>query len=262
MGEAGGAVVGAAAVLVVFPVVAAAVGSTVAALRRPGPKLASGIQHFAAGVVFAALASEVLPDLRQQGQVGAVVLGFAAGVAVLVPLGAWSRRMEAAAEGDREAGENGSSTALSDGASALPAGLLAAVGIDLLIDGLLVGLGVTLGSNQGLILTIALTIEILFLGLSVSAQLTDQGQPRIRAALISSALGLATAVGAIGGAALLGGASPTVRAAVLAFGAAALLYLVVEELLVEAHERAETPLLAALFFAGFLGIYLLAGLGG
>ena len=49
---------------------------------------------------------------------------------------------------------------------------------------------------------------------------------------------------------------------VLAFGAAALLYLVVEELLVEAHEQAETPLLAVLFFAGFLGIYLLAGLGG
>jgi len=31
---------------------------------------------------------------------------------------------------------------------------------------------------------------------------------------------------------------------VLAFGAAALLYLVVEELLVEAHETDETPLLA------------------
>ncbi|HJT03446.1 MAG TPA: hypothetical protein VJ757_07440 [Pseudonocardiaceae bacterium] len=61
---------------------------------------------------------------------------------------------------------------------------------------------------------------------------------------------------------MLGGASATVLAAVLAFGAAALLYLVVEELLVEAHEQAETPLLAVLFFAGFLGIYLLAGLGG
>lgn len=105
-------------------------------------------------------------------------------------------------------------------------------------------------------------MEILFFGLSVAAELADQGQPRIRAALISSALGLATAVRAIGGAALLGGASATVLAAVLAFGAAALLYLVVEELLVEAHEQAETPLLAALFFACFLGIYLLAGLGG
>ncbi|HEV8177483.1 MAG TPA: hypothetical protein VGP44_07295 [Gemmatimonadales bacterium] len=51
-------------------------------------------------------------------------------------------------------------------------------------------------------------------------------------------------------------------AAVLAFGAAALLYLVVEELLVEAHEEAETPLLGAMFFLGFLGLYILAELGG
>ncbi len=68
--------------------------------------------------------------------------------------------------------------------------------------------------------------------------------------------------GAITGAALLGGASNTVLAAVLAFGAAALLYLVVEELLVEAHEEAETPLLGAMFFLGFLGLYILAELGG
>ena len=198
MGGVSGAV-GTAAVLVVFPVVAAAVGSAVAAWRRPGPMLASGIQHFAAGVVFAALVGEVLPDLRQQGQVAAVVLGFAAGVAVLVPLGAWSRRAETAAEQARESGEErcagvGSSGGPAPG-STLPVGLLAAVGIDLLLDGLLVGLGVTLGSRQGLILTIALTVEILFLGLSVAAQLTDQGQPRLRAAVISSALGLATAVG-------------------------------------------------------------------
>lgn len=69
-------------------------------------------------------------------------------------------------------------------------------------------------------------------------------------------------MGAIGGAALLGGAGATVLATVLAFGAAALLYLVVDGLLVDDHEQAETPVLATLFFAGFLGIYLLAGLGG
>ena len=144
----------------------------------------------------------------------------------------------------------------------LPLGLLVAVGIDLLIDGMLVGLGVTLGSTQGLILTIALTIEILFLGLSLAAELTDTGLSKTRAALVCTGLGLATAVGAIGGAALLGGAGKPVLAAVLAFGAAALLYLAVEELLVEAHEQAETTLSAAMFFAGFLIIYILGSLGG
>lgn len=101
------------------------------------------------------------------------------------------------------------------------------------------GLGVTLGATQALILTIALTIEILFLAVVVCGELLDLGVPRVRAATI---------------------AGPTVLAAMLA--AAALLYLVVEELLVEAHEETETPLLGAMFFAGFLPLYILAQLGG
>lgn len=240
-------------VLVAFPVAAAALGSVLAAWRRPGPKLTSGVQHFAAGVVFAAVAGEVLPELRQEGRLLAVVIGFAVGVALLLTLGAYSRRAEATAAARRS---EESTT------GRLPVALLTLVGIDLLIDGLLVGLGVTLGAGQGLILTIALTIEILFLGVVVCLELLDLGVSRARSASIASALGLVTAVGAIGGVLLLGGAGPTVLAGVLAFGAAALLYLVVEELLVEAHEQAETPTLAAMFFLGFIGLYILAELGG
>ena len=252
--------VGQAAVLVAFPVAASAIGSVIAVLRRPGPRLVGAIQHFAAGVVVAALAGEVLPGLREEGNLGWAATGFVAGVAVVLALAAYGRRRDAAASGPAGstagAGGGGAATVV------LPLGLLVAVGIDLLIDGMLVGLGVTLGSTQGLILTIALTIEILFLGLSLAAELTDTGLSKTRAALVCTGLGLATAVGAIGGAALLGGAGRPFLAAVLAFGAAALLYLAVEELLVEAHEQAETTLSAAMFFAGFLIIYILGSLGG
>ena len=44
---------------------------------------------------------------------------------------------------------------------------------------------------------------------------------------------------------------------VLAFGVAALLFLVTEELLREAHEVPETPWLTSAFFAGFLLLMLL-----
>ena len=251
--------VGQAAVLVAFPVAASAIGSVIAVLRRPGPRLVGAIQHFAAGVVVAALAGEVLPGLREEGNLGWAATGFVAGVAVVLALAAYGRRRDAAASGPAGstagAGGGGAATVV------LPLGLLVAVGIDLLIDGMLVGLGVTLGSTQGLILTIALTIEILFLGLSLAAELTDTGLSKTRAALVCTGLGLATAVGAIGGAALLAGGKP-VLAAVLRLGAAALLYLAVEELLVEAHEQAETTLSAAMFFAGFLIIYILGSLGG
>ena len=233
-----------AALLVAFPVTAAIVGSLIATVRPPGPKLSSAIQHFAAGVVLAALAGEVLPDLRAAGNLAFAAAGFSAGTAVMLALGAFGRRI------DRKTQVAGS----------LPAGLLAAVGIDLLLDGLLVGLGTVLGARQALILTIALTIEILFLALSVTVELKDRGLSGVRAAATSSGLGLLTAVGAIGGAIFLGGATGATLAMVLAFGAAALLYLTVEELLTEAHEHEETTFLGAMFFLGFLVIYVLAAL--
>ena len=244
-----------AVLLVSFPVAAAAVGSAVAAVRRPGPRLVSGIQHFAAGVVIAALAGELLPDLRHEGNLGSAAAGFTAGVALVLSLAAYGRRLDRR----QEASQVRSTTA--NAAATVPIGLLAAVAIDLLIDGVLVGLGTQLGTAQALILTFALTLEILFLSLSLAAELNDRGLSAPRAALICTALGLSTAVGAIAAAAFLSGASASVLAFVLAFGAAALLYLAVEELLVEAHEQTETALLSVMFFAGFLTIYVLAELG-
>ncbi|RFA06481.1 hypothetical protein B7R54_19100 [Subtercola boreus] len=242
MGSTGSAIAQ-ASLLVSFPVAAAIIGSVVSVLRPPGPRLTSAVQHFAAGVVLAALAGEILPDLRQEGNLGWAVAGFTAGTAVMLTLGALGRKIESKPKDDT--------------ASVVPLGLIIAVGIDLLLDGLLVGLSSTLDSKQGLIITIALTIEILFIGLSVTTSLNQTGLSRRRSVIISSSLGFTTALGAILGAALLAGASSATLAAVLAFGGAALLYLVVEELLTEAHEQEETTLLGAMFFLGFLTIYIL-----
>ena len=125
------------------------------------------------------------------------------------------------------------------------------------MDGLLVGVGATIGLSQGIILAAALTLEILFLSLSVGAAAGARASRRA-AILVPSSLGLLTAVGAIGGALALQDAGTAVLAPVLAFGAAALLYLVTEELLVEAHEVEETPLLASMFFLGFIVIFALS----
>jgi len=48
-------------------------------------------------------------------------------------------------------------------------------------------------------------------------------------------------------------------AGLLSFGCAALLFLVTEELLIEAHESADNALTTAMFFLGFL-IFLLLGM--
>ncbi|HNM97918.1 MAG TPA: hypothetical protein PKK40_08260, partial [Marmoricola sp.] len=253
------------ALLVSFPVVASVAGALVAAVRPPGPRVVSAVQHFAAGVVTAALVGEIMPELRREGHLVWTIVGFVAGAVLVLALGAYGRRTEAQAEAEAELSRRGgfrNKAVIAATAATLPIGMLGAMAVDLLLDGVLVGLGARLGFTQGLILTIALTLEILFLGLSVVAELKQAGFSARRAVLICTGLGLMTAVGAIGAALLLAGVSTTIMSAVLAFGAAALLYLVVEELLVEAHEEKESVALGASYFAGFLVIYVLSALGG
>lgn len=64
------------------PVLAAAVSGGVAVMRPPGERTTSALQHFAAGVVFAAASIELLPDVLRQSPVVAIV-GFAVGIAVM-----------------------------------------------------------------------------------------------------------------------------------------------------------------------------------
>ena len=138
------------------------------------------------------------------------------------------------------------------GEATQPTSLLLTLGVDIALDGLLIGLGFAAGAKQGLLLTIALTLEVLFLGMSGAVARGGAGASRARIIATTSGFAGLLLAGVGAGAPLLTEASATVLDAVLSFGLAALLYLVTEELLVEAHETPETPLLTAMFFLGFI----------
>jgi ZIP family zinc transporter len=215
-----------------FPAAATVIGAAVALYRRPGAATMRIIHHFTAGIVFAAAATEILPDLKQQSP-WAVLLGGIVGVLLMLLV----RRLGERAQG--------------------PAGFVAAVGVDIFIDGLVLGIAFAAGAKAGLLLTLALTLEVLFLGLSIVGDLRDFLGRRIRAMLAVIGLALLLPLGG-----MLGSPIATLGAfwltAFLAFGLIALLYLVTEELLVEAHEGGkDTPLATAMFFAGFLLLLLL-----
>lgn len=224
-----------------IPVVAMIIGGVVAAFRPPNPTIQSYLQHFAAGVVFAAAAGEVLPEIMHERSKLALIIGFGLGVAAMLGIKQLTEKLEQRGVGNTEQ----------------PTRLMLVVGIDLLVDGLLVGVGFAAGAKVGLLLTIALTLEILFLGLSTAAELTEAGASRTRVITTIVGLGMLVAVGAFIGVTLLSGLSGPALEAVLSFGAAALLYLVTEELLVEAHEIPDTPLITATFFVGFLVLFLI-----
>jgi zinc transporter, ZIP family len=225
-----------AAGLVVFPVLAGILGALVATVRTPPAPVVSGVQHFAAGVVMAAVAGEVLPQLRERGQFWQIIVGFAAAVALLLAM----RRFEEGRAG---------------GPGTLPVGFLVVMGVDLFIDGLLVGAGAAVSKSTAVIITIALTIEVLFLSLAIALRLRDSGASKVKSVAIAAGLNLLIAAGAVLGALVLSGAGDAVLGLVLAFAAAALLWLVVEELLVEAHETEDRSWMAAMFFVGFVALF-------
>jgi ZIP family zinc transporter len=117
------------------------------------------------------------------------------------------------------------------------------------------GAGFAAGGQTGALLTVAVAIEYLFVGIAVAAEL-GAGASRRRKIGVPFALALLTTLGAGVGAAVLEGVLGRVLATVLAFGAVAFMYLATEELLVHAHERGETARGSVLFFVGFL-LYLL-----
>lgn len=214
------------------PVVAALLGAIFATARKPGPQTVSAIQHFAAGVVFAAAASELLPDLFHQHSAIGTLIGGALGVATMLGIKSIEERFKG------------------------PAGLLTAIGVDVLIDGLVLGIAFVAGARAGLLLTIALTIELLFLALPVTVALQARAVSRLQTIVVATALALLLPLGALLGSPASALSGPWL-AGVFAFGLMALLYLVTEELLVEAHETPDRPWISAMFFAGFLLLILL-----
>lgn len=221
----------------VFPLLAVLAGAIVAVLRPPGPALTSAIQHLAAGVVFAAAATEILPQVVHGGSPAATLIGGAAGVVAMLSLKSLEGRFKG------------------------PLGMLGAVGTDILIDGLVLGLAFIAGAKAGLLLTIALTLEILFLGVTVTEELGSTVRSKVKIVAITAALGLLLPLGVVL-ATPVASFPPVVIAGFLSFGLIALLYLVTEELLVEAHAKPDSPLISAMFFVGFLGLLLLEELMG
>jgi len=214
-----------------IPCLAILVGSAFSVARAPAARLISAFQHFAAGVVFAAVAVELLPQLHTLDSPISMVIGFCLGIAAMLA--------------GKALFEN--------------AGIIVPLTVDLFIDGMLIAVGFAAGEKGGTVLLIGLALETLSLGLSTTPALLRRGMSGGRAVVVMGATGLVILLGAAAGHVIVG-VSGHLLAGILGFGVASLLYLVTEELLAEAHTVPDTPIVTATFFAGFLVPIIIAAI--
>lgn len=216
-----------------IPMFATIIGALIAITYVPTPRAISAFQHLAAGVVFAAAAGELLPEIQAHADSFATLIGGIAGILMTFALKTLDEY-------------HGSASSF-----------IAAVGFDTLVDGFIIGLGFVAGTNQGLLLTLALSVEVLFLGLALTSSLS-RFYSNTGIIIISIIIGMTLPIGA-GLGFLASGLSPPIIVGLYTFGLIALLYLVTEELLVEAHAypQYDSPLVTSFFYIGFLGVMLL-----
>jgi ZIP family zinc transporter len=211
-------------------------GGIISIFWSPNARARSAIQHFAAGAVLAAVASSVIPQAAETGTAPGVLGGFAAGGALMVTLKWLVLKVEHKGEDKRK----------------LPLGLTAAAAFDTLIDGVLITAGFAAGQQLGVLLIVALTIELFFLTLSVGVEFRKSGFDLWQKLLTTSGIATMLLLGAVVSSFLLSNTNEATLAIVLSFGAAALIYLIAEELLVETIQAEDSLFSTSTLFGGFL----------
>ena len=214
------------------------VGAALASFRTPSAVATSGLQHLAAGVVCGVVAAELVPELLEGGTVVPVATGFTLGVVLMLSAEPLSQRLF---------GRKGS------------VGFALATGLDIVIDGILIGFAFAMGTRVGVLLVVAFILELGALGLAIGTRTARRGRPpsALRRMGLPLALALPVIPAAALGGVLLQAVGPAGRMGLLSFATAVMLYLVVEELLKEAHAVKEKPTATVAFFVGFGALLLL-----
>ena len=110
-----------------------------------------------------------------------------------------------------------------------------------------------------MLLAFAIALEMFSMGMATAIEMSKEGVRKpiaIKHIVLLSSLFIVSAV--LGGT-MLQHLSDSWMEFVLSFGLSALLYLVTEELLVEAHSQEDKPTYTATFFLGFL-VFLILGM--
>ena len=225
-----------------LPAVVMMLGGILTAFWHPSKTLIALVQHLAAGIILAAITIEVFPEMRSTAIAPiTLVESFTIGGLFMYAIKLFGQYLEG--------GHTSRIAPLQ-----FNYGFIITVFIDATLDGLTIGAGFAAGQKVGFALALGLSVEMLFLGMSLISD-TIKGA---RVVLLSAGLSFTILASAVLGYYLLSRMPPTAIAVALAFSAAALLYLVTEELLIEAHQQQEQSYSMLILFMGFVAFWMIS----
>lgn len=226
-------------------VVGAALG-----LALPIPqRVIAYVMAFGAGVLVSALAFELTEESFARGGGDAVAIGLAAGALAFYLGDRWI---------DRRGGEH---RKRSGGQQATGATAGAALALGALLDGIpesaVIGIGLLEGEGVGVAFVVAVFLSNLPESMSATTGMRRAGRSARYVLTLWSGVMVASALAALAGYAVLGGAGDQVVGLILAFAAGAVLTMLADTMLPEAYEGAG-PLVGVVTVAGFGLAFLLS----
>ena len=228
--------------LLILPAISMAFGGLLGSRIRPGRRFRAVVAHLVGGLVLGIAAAVLMPAASNSGHPVALAIGFCLGFSLLLVINAVLGEPHESPEHDR------------------PRPMLLLMLpflVDSLIDGLVVGISSEAAEQQWVIpLAVALEMGLATLGLGT---LLGRGASRWRSAVSGALMAVTYLIGLSTSLLITDGLQGPALTGTLAFGTAALIYLVVEEVMKEAHARGEddSGLVNVAFFIGLLCIWLL-----
>lgn len=219
-----------------IPMLFAILGGIVGIFWTLKTKDLDALYSFVSGVLLAAVSTEIIPKFLNVDKPLIIAFAFILGAAFMFLLHALSHLLA----GHEEKGR-------------LPLGLIGGSVVDLFVDGILISLAFLASKESGVILAFSLC-PCAFLLTMTTAKVLKRSQKRITIHLFILFIAVMVPLGAILGWLFTINISDAFLNEILAFAAAALLYIGVDELLIEHRTQGRSHLASVTFFIGFLGV--------
>lgn len=216
-------------------------------------RVTAGIMAFGCGVLISAVAYDLLEAGFQEGGIWPIALGAVSG-SVAYTFADWLVSRSGGRDRKRAGGQHGSSTG---------GGLAIAIGslLDGIPESVVLGVGLLSGQGVSVAMLAAIFLSNFPEGLSSALGMKRAGRGKAYVFGLWITIAVFSGLASLAGAALLGGASPRILAAVNAVAAGALLAMIIDTMVPEAveGEHKGTGLLVVL---GLLVAFTLSNLGG